>query len=237
MAITSTGLNAATNKELQATTVAKDKSALGKDDFMKLLLVQLQYQDPTEPMDSEKILTQTSQLAALEASDNTKTALEELTARLGSTDQFATISAIGKMADLGSDGITYEQGSDSTFEVYFPSENMNGKVEIVDTDGNVVGKVYNILDDNGEVTGKLNDGDARVSDVYKFTWDGIDINGKQAKDGIYHVQASYTNPTTNKTEYTKLGTYPIQSIRFEDGNALAKVGSSYVPLEQILEVY
>lgn len=237
MAITSTGLNAATNKELQATTVAQDKSALGKDDFMKLLLVQLQYQDPTEPMDSEKILTQTSQLAALEASDNTKTALQELTAKLGSTDQFATISAIGKMADLGSDGITYEQGTDSVFEVYFPSANMNGKVEIVDTDGNVVGRVYDILDEEGEVTGKLNDGDARIPDVYKFAWDGTDINGRPAKDGIYHVQASYTNPNTSTTEYTKLGTYPIQSIRFEDGEALAKVGSSYVPLDQILEVY
>ncbi|HUH42926.1 MAG TPA: flagellar hook capping FlgD N-terminal domain-containing protein, partial [Sulfurimonas sp.] len=77
MAITSTGLNAATNAEYAAANTSKDKSILGKDDFMKLLLVELQYQDPTEPMDTEKILTQTSQLAPLEASENTNKALSD----------------------------------------------------------------------------------------------------------------------------------------------------------------
>ena len=83
MAITSTGLNAATNAEYAAANTVKDKTALGKDDFMKLLLVELQHQDPTEPMDSEKILTQTSQLAGLESSENTNKALATLTAGLG----------------------------------------------------------------------------------------------------------------------------------------------------------
>ena len=45
----------------------EDKSVLGKDDFLTLLLVELQHQDPTEPTDSATILTQTSQLANLEA--------------------------------------------------------------------------------------------------------------------------------------------------------------------------
>ena len=44
---------------------------LDKDAFMKLLLTELQYQDPTSPMDSEKMLTQTSQLATLETQENT----------------------------------------------------------------------------------------------------------------------------------------------------------------------
>ena len=56
---------------------------LGKDDFLNLLLVELQNQDPTDPMDSDKILSQTSELASLEASTNTNKALEDLTAALG----------------------------------------------------------------------------------------------------------------------------------------------------------
>lgn len=66
------------------TTKAEDKTGssdvLGKDDFLKLLLVELQYQDPTSPMDTEKILTQTSQLATLESATKTNTALENLSA-------------------------------------------------------------------------------------------------------------------------------------------------------------
>lgn len=135
MAITSTGLNAATNPEYTTASTQKDKSILGKDDFLKLLLVELQHQDPTEPMDSEKILSQTSQLATLESAENTNKALENLAASLGASQQFSTIAAIGKTADLGSDAISLDEGSSSTFEVYFPSAIQQGTVEITDLDG------------------------------------------------------------------------------------------------------
>jgi len=111
---------------------------LGKDDFLKLLLVELQYQDPTAPMDTEKILTQTSQLATLEASANTTKALEELAASLKTSQNFNTVAAIGKMADLGSNGLIYEKGYSTDFEMYFPSDIASGQVEILDTDGNII---------------------------------------------------------------------------------------------------
>ena len=139
MAINAFGENLATNGSVgTASTAVADKRVLAKDDFMKLLLVELQHQDPTEPMDSEKILTQTSQLAGLESSENTRVALEELTASLGSTNQFSTISAIGKTADLGSDAISLDEGTTSSFEVYFPASIEQGVVEITDLDGNLV---------------------------------------------------------------------------------------------------
>ena len=63
-------------------SVNNPSSALGKDDFLKLLLTEMQYQDPTQPMDTDKILSQTSQLATLESADNTNKALEALSASL-----------------------------------------------------------------------------------------------------------------------------------------------------------
>ncbi len=117
MAITSTGLNAATNTETETKKSVENKTELGKDDFMKLLLIQLQNQDPTEPMDSEKILTQTSQLAALESTENTNKTLEKLSASMGSSQQFSTIAAIGKTADIGSNAIGHDEGSETSFEV------------------------------------------------------------------------------------------------------------------------
>ncbi len=229
MAITATGENAATAKAAAA-TVAKDKSALGKDDFMKLLLVELQYQDPTEPMDSEKILTQTSQLAGLESAENTNKALAELAASLGNTQQFSTISAIGKRADLGSDAIAHDQGSKSEFEVYFPEDIKNGTVELTDNDGKKVATINIEMKENGEAVDKLNAG------VYKFAWDGLDQNGHNAASGVYHVNSTYVDPSGNK-QTTRLGAYPIESVRFEKGETLVKLGSSYVPLSNVLEVY
>lgn len=221
MAITSTGLNAATYLEPTTSTAVADKRALGKDDFMTLLLVELQHQDPTEPMDSEKILTQTSQLAGLESAENTKVALEELSAILGSTNQFSTIAAIGKTADLGSDAISLEEGSTSTFEMYFPSDIQQGTISITDLDGVEVATI---------------DVGTNPSGVYQFDWNGLDSSGNTVESGIYRVNASYSDSSGN-TLQTRLGAYPIESVRFENGSTLVKVGSSYVPLENIVEVY
>ncbi len=219
--ITSTGLNAATNKDVQTSSAVQDKTKLGKDDFMKLLLVQLQYQDPTEPMDTEKILTQTSQLATLEASDNTKNALEKLAASLGTSQQFSTIAAIGKTADLGSDSIAHDKGSSSNFEIYFPDDVQQGSVEIKDSNGNIV---------------KTLDVGTNPAGVYQFSWDGTDNGGGSVDSGIYHVSATYED-SNNVKQTTRLGAYPIESVRFDNGQTLVKLGSSYVPLENVKEVY
>ena len=221
MAITSTGLNAATNAEYQAPATTEDKSILGKDDFMTLLLVELQHQDPTEPMDSEKILTQTSQLATLEASENTNQALSDLAASLGTSQQFSTIAAIGKTADLGSNAIGHDEGATSSFEVYFPQEISSGVVEVLNTNGEIVSTMS--IEPN-------------AAGVYQFDWDGTLSNGEVAESGMYYITASYKNPAGDDLT-TRMGAYPIESVRFEEGTTLVKVGSSYVDLEQVVEIY
>lgn len=221
MAITSTGLNAATNAEYTTSTTVEDKTALGKDDFMTLLLVELQNQDPTEPMDSEKILTQTSQLATLEATENTNKALSELAAAMGNSQQFSTIGAIGKTADTGSNAIVFEEGSESTFEVYFPDDIDKGNIEILDVNGNIL---------------KTIDIEENSKGVYQFTWDGTNSSGSTVDSGIYYVTASYKNPDGDELT-TRLGAYPIESVRFDNGEAYFKLGSSYVALSDIQEVY
>jgi len=188
---------------------------------MKLLLVELQYQDPTEPMDTEKILSQTSELATLESADNTNKALEELSASLANTQQFSVIGAIGKTASLGSDAIQHTKGDSSTFELYFPDDVSSGTVDIKDNDGNVVKTIRLSENEKG---------------VYSFDWDGTDNNGGMVDDGIYHITSNYFN-TSNEAHYTALGTYPIESVRFENNEALFKLGSSYIPMSQVKEVF
>src|SRR5713101_9569448 len=48
------------------TTTDKTKS-LGKQDFLKLLMAQLQNQDPSKPMDDTQMIAQMAQFSALEA--------------------------------------------------------------------------------------------------------------------------------------------------------------------------
>ena len=221
MAINSLGENLATHGTVNTTTTVENKTALGKDDFMTLLLVELQHQDPTEPMDSEKILTQTSQLATLESSENTNTALEELAASLSGTQQFSTIAAIGKTADLGSNAIGHDEGSISTFEVYFPESISSGNVEILDNNGNIVSTMP--LESN-------------PSGVYKFDWNGTLSSGESAESGVYYITSTYTD-VNGKQQTTRMGAYPIESVRFDGADTLVKVGSTYVNIQDVKEVY
>ena len=221
MAINSVGQNLATNGAVNTATAVEDKTTLGKDDFMTLLLVELQHQDPTEPMDSEKILSQTSQLATLEASENTNKALSDLATSLNASQNFSSISAIGKTADLGSNAIAHDEGSTSAFEVYFPQEIKSGTIELLDSEGKIVGTMP--VEENSAGT-------------YRFDWDGKLTSGDAATSGVYYVTASYTNPA-GEALTTRMGTYPIEAVRFENGGAQVKVGSNYVPLDQVKEVY
>ena len=220
MPVTDTTLATSTNL-VDSPAGTNPKGVLGKDDFLKLLLVELQYQDPTEPMDSEKILSQTSQLATLEASENTNKSLEALSASLLSSAQFSTVSAIGKIADTGSNGMIYEQGQSPNFEIYFPEAIASGNVEIKDSNGNLVRTIPIAPNEKG---------------VYSFDWNGVTDAGNAADSGVYYVEASYANPN-GQTLKTRAGAYPIESVRFEDGQSLLKLGSSYVPFESIVEIY
>ncbi len=223
-------INQTNNTTSATSTLSSDKinnpyvnpdGILGKDDFMKLLLIELQYQDPTEPMDTEKILQQTSELASLEASDNTKKALENLSKSLASAQQYSVLSAIGKTASLGSNSIQHAKGQTSTFEMYFPTDVKSGTVTISDNQGNVI---------------KTIDLAQNAKGVYSFEWDGTDNEGNIVGDGIYQITSNYYD-TDGNPQYTAVGSYPIESVRFDNGKALVKLGSNYIPLEQVVEIY
>lgn len=204
---------------LDNVSVTNDNSVLGKDDFMQLLLTELQYQDPTSPMDSDKILQQTSQLATLEAQQNANTVMEELSASFQSTLNFSAISAIGKTAIL-TDQITLEEGSSATFPLDFVQDVSAGTITIYDTDNNLVAAIP--LDET-------------EAGVHSYTWDGTDSNGEAAASGSYTVAATYLD-ADGESYTTSVGTYKIESIAFEDGVAYAKLGGQYIPFESIVEV-
>ncbi|DAB33627.1 MAG: flagellar basal-body rod modification protein FlgD [Sulfurospirillum sp.] len=205
-----------------SSTTENPNGVLDKDSFMKLLLVELQYQDPTEPMDSEKILTQTSQLATLESTENMSKTMEELVEKMNSNMDMSAISAIGKMASLGSNAVTLSN-SYAQFEIYFQEEIKSGKLTIEDKDGNLVKTVS--LD---EQVGK--------SGVLAFQWDGYNDDGELLEDGYYSVKAEYLD-ANNEQQETQFGIYPVESVRYESGTPLMKLGSSYVPMEYIAEFF
>lgn len=220
-----------TNQAAQATQAAKGastttnpKSKLDGQAFMKLLLTQLKYQDPTQPMDSEKMLAQTSQLATLETQESTNKLMKELTSQLKEQTKSGAnayaISAIGKLANMGDVKLAVDDKTDKlTYELYFEKPVKEGTINIKDKDNNVVASF------------KLEEGKKGVE---AFTWDLKNSDGAKVGNGAYSVTASYKDKDGVSHEVSP-GFYPVESVKFEKGVALLKLGSKYIPMSDVKE--
>ncbi|MDI3281297.1 MAG: flagellar hook capping FlgD N-terminal domain-containing protein [Bacillota bacterium] len=70
---------AGTQTTPSASTPAKAQEILGKDDFLLLLVTQLQHQNPLEPMEDREFIAQMAQFSSLEQLQNLTKAVEGLT--------------------------------------------------------------------------------------------------------------------------------------------------------------
>ena len=73
------------------------RAGLDQEDFLKILLTQLTFQDPLEPMDNQEFVAQMAQFTALEQSQQSNQKLESLLT-IGSTSQ--ALSLLNKTVDI-----------------------------------------------------------------------------------------------------------------------------------------
>jgi len=77
--------------------VRQPQQNLGKDDFLKILITQLSYQDPTSPMEDKQFIAQMAQFSTLEQMTGMAKDFAKLTAMITSTE---ASSALGKNVEL-----------------------------------------------------------------------------------------------------------------------------------------
>ncbi|EAI1791670.1 TPA: flagellar basal body rod modification protein [Campylobacter jejuni] len=212
--------------------VSNPNATLDKDAFLKLLLIELQHQDPTDPMDSDKMLTQTSQLSALEMQQNTNTTMQKMVETMQKlSNSFSTsmstsaLGAIGKMATVLDNKIKLT-GADEliALKMYLPE----------DSDEN--GVTLEIYDSNNKlVFSEKSDAKSISQGLFTMEWPGRNNDGVYAGDGEYTVKMVYNNKNGEKIT-ANYGTYPIEGIVFKDGQAIAKMAGKEVPFDQIKEI-
>lgn len=106
MAVESIGTVAQTSP-----TVNLQNAALGQDDFLKILLAQLQFQDPLKPIDNEQFIAQLAQFSGLELNRQTNDKIDTLLT-LQSANQ--AIGLIGKTVQVATNDGSFQVGTVTT---------------------------------------------------------------------------------------------------------------------------
>jgi flagellar basal-body rod modification protein FlgD len=100
---------------------------LGKDDFMKLLVTQLQNQDPFKPMENAEFVAQLAQFSTLEQTQNMSDGLNTLAALQQESMQLQSLAEASTLI-----------GKEVTFYDPNTGENLSGQVESVEVQNGTI---------------------------------------------------------------------------------------------------
>ena len=104
--ITSSPLVTPISQLMQTSAAPSDKTSLDKDAFLKLLVAQLRYQDPSKPVDSSEFMAQTAQFTQVEKLEQMA---KDSTATLSLQQGLAASSMVGKKVSwVDSDGTAHQ---------------------------------------------------------------------------------------------------------------------------------
>ena len=82
-------------------TAALQSSSMGMEDFLKILLTQLTYQDPLKPMDNQEFMAQMAQFSALEQSQQLNDRMQQL---IENQAALQSIGLLGRSVDVVVEG-------------------------------------------------------------------------------------------------------------------------------------
>ena len=134
LASSATAGNDAT-KSTATTTKPKEADVVNQAEFMKLLIAQLQNQDPMNPLDSANFSSQLAQFSSLEQLTQINQRLtDQSTEKVG---RFEAVSFIGREVTGASAGIEVKDGTATTLD-YTLASGGEVRAKIVNSSGDVV---------------------------------------------------------------------------------------------------
>lgn len=165
----------------QATTAAtgqssssnKDEAALGKQDFLMLLVAQLQNQDPLSPDDPTEFTAQLAQFSSLEQLFTLNETMDSMVQSNANADRFTTLNTIGKDVVYQSSSINF---TGDPVEVGYQLDGPASEVTVS-------------LQLNGATVATLN-GTELTKGNHFLTWDGLADDGNIAPSGDYTIVLS-----------------------------------------------
>ncbi|MBK5207127.1 MAG: flagellar hook assembly protein FlgD [Polaromonas sp.] len=176
MALIATTPSAASSA-LGAPASATGTSADSEQRFLKLLVTQLNNQDPLNPLDNAQLTSQLAQMSTVSGIEKLNNAFQSLLAQSGSSQVLQSASLIGRTVLVPGDALAMQQGAEAPFAVDVSAAADSVKLDVTNAAGDTV-RSYDL--------GALPPG------VKTLSWDGKTDAGQAVADGIYTVNVVST---------------------------------------------
>ena len=201
---------------------------LGKDDFLRLLVTQLSYQDPLEPLKNEEFIAQTAQFSTLEQVQAlNKTLLDQIALQRTIADAMA-VQYVGKTVEAPGSRLVLAQGQPASLAAKLaygdsPVWLSEGKVQ------------FDIFDTTGELVSTIHL-DAVHDNIARAQWEGHDLNGQPLPEGIYTYEVHAVDDLGEPVEATPIMSGTVSGIVYEDGETLLSVNGQNISPKGIFGV-
>jgi len=201
--------------QAQAAT-ASVTPALGKEDFMKLLLAQLEHQDPMNPQDDAQFVSQLATFSSLEQLQTANGNLEMLALGQSNLINSQALNLIGKNALVESGDTVHVKGGVPDSIVYsLPQQASSATLTIFGPDGAPV----RTFDLDKTATGRIG-----------LAWDGTDA------DGDYRIEVAATNLDGAPMTVSLFQSLSIDGVNFGGTGIELISGDREIPFDSIVEI-
>lgn len=193
---------------------------LGKDEFFKLMVTQMQHQDPMKPYQNEEMAAQMAQFSSLEQMLNVNQNLDKLTQAQFPLQQLGAAGLIGKYVTADTSRMMHTEGKPT--DLKFDLTDDAAKVRIA------------VLNDRGETVREIEAENLKKGEA-KIAWDGKAANKMPAKSGTYAIQvaaeADNGKPIPIQTQKTEV----VNGVSFDGKETILLTGDPKNPRKMLLK--
>ncbi|MBU0518139.1 hypothetical protein KKA00_02610 [bacterium] len=205
-------------------TVASS-GGLGEMDFLEILMIQLQYQDPMSPMDSQQFASQLAQFSQLEQitqmNQNLEASIQTNLLLAQSVNNTMAADMIGKGVLAYGNDINLEAGEETTINYKLAGSAQEVTIEIKNESGATVRTIE---------VGAQGSGDQET------VWDGKDDDGDDLPAGAYSYSISAQTSGGTAVQTTTYTTGVINGVSYEQGMAEFIIGAVQIAMGDIYQI-
>ena len=194
---------------------------LGKNDFLHLLITQLQHQDPLNPAESTEFTAQLAQFSSLEQLSNINENLKNMELFQESITNSQAVSYIG--THITAQGNSVEVKDDQPAECHF---------ELAE-DANLV--AISIYDANGAFVNTF-ETDSLSAGRQTAIWDGTDSNGNAVAHGVYRFEVQAADVNNEGVDITPLIRTLVTGVSFQGQTTHLITRLQTVAIEDVIDV-